>query len=261
VDPETRFSAVFGLGYGPLCRYARHRGLTGPDAEDLVAQTQKVVRMLDLTDLRGQLGSLEVSSTHGIDRQTFQNVTCVDYHTAGEPFRIVTSPTVSLPGASVSERRLSAVNDPNVSSTSRWLNPVRDLPKRRVVRACPGSRCANLTRSRACHLGVRRRHLCHGGRGGPRVVGPPGPAECIDRNRPRDQTSHRGSRAGRPPEQLSALRAVWNDLLLRRRRGCGSSPPTQRRHLCRRGGRQVTVWIGNSRAYRAARRRGEIGSR
>lgn len=42
MDPETRFRAVFELAYAPLCRYARHRGLTGPDAEDLVAQTLEI---------------------------------------------------------------------------------------------------------------------------------------------------------------------------------------------------------------------------
>jgi RNA polymerase sigma-70 factor (ECF subfamily) len=42
VDPETRFRVVFNLAYGPLCRYARHRGLDGPDAEDLVAQVLEV---------------------------------------------------------------------------------------------------------------------------------------------------------------------------------------------------------------------------
>ena len=48
MDSEARFSAVFGLAYGPLCRYARHRGLTGPDAEDLVAQTLEIAwRRLD----------------------------------------------------------------------------------------------------------------------------------------------------------------------------------------------------------------------
>lgn len=30
------------MAYAPLCRYARHRGLTGPDAEDLVAQTLEI---------------------------------------------------------------------------------------------------------------------------------------------------------------------------------------------------------------------------
>jgi RNA polymerase sigma-70 factor (ECF subfamily) len=42
VDPEARFRAVFDSAYAPLCRYARHRGLTGPDAEDLVAQTLEI---------------------------------------------------------------------------------------------------------------------------------------------------------------------------------------------------------------------------
>jgi RNA polymerase sigma factor (sigma-70 family) len=42
VDPEARFRAMFDMAYAPLCRYARHRGLTGPDAEDLVAQTLEI---------------------------------------------------------------------------------------------------------------------------------------------------------------------------------------------------------------------------
>ena len=39
MDPDTRFLALFDMAYAPLYRYAQHRGLTGPDAEDLVAQT------------------------------------------------------------------------------------------------------------------------------------------------------------------------------------------------------------------------------
>jgi DNA-directed RNA polymerase specialized sigma24 family protein len=42
VDPESRFRVVFEAGYRPLCRYARHRGLNGPDAEDLVAQVLEI---------------------------------------------------------------------------------------------------------------------------------------------------------------------------------------------------------------------------
>jgi RNA polymerase sigma-70 factor (ECF subfamily) len=42
VDSESRFRALFELAYPSLCRYARYRGLTGPDAEDLVAQTLEI---------------------------------------------------------------------------------------------------------------------------------------------------------------------------------------------------------------------------
>jgi RNA polymerase sigma factor (sigma-70 family) len=42
MDSETRFCALFEMAYPPLCRYARHRGLSGSDAEDLVAQTLEV---------------------------------------------------------------------------------------------------------------------------------------------------------------------------------------------------------------------------
>ncbi len=48
MDPEARFRAVFDRAYAPLCRYARHRGLSGADAEDLVAQTLEIAwRRLD----------------------------------------------------------------------------------------------------------------------------------------------------------------------------------------------------------------------
>jgi RNA polymerase sigma factor (sigma-70 family) len=48
VDPETRFRALFDRAYPALGRYARHRGLTGPDAEDLVSQTLEIAwRRLD----------------------------------------------------------------------------------------------------------------------------------------------------------------------------------------------------------------------
>jgi len=48
VDPESRFREVFDVAYGPLCRYGRHRGLDGPDAEDLAAQVLEIAwRRLD----------------------------------------------------------------------------------------------------------------------------------------------------------------------------------------------------------------------
>lgn len=42
MDAEARFRALFDLAYAPLCLYGRHRGLTGADAEDLVAQTLEI---------------------------------------------------------------------------------------------------------------------------------------------------------------------------------------------------------------------------
>jgi hypothetical protein len=42
VDPESRFREVFEVAYVPLWRYARHRGLDGPDAKDLVTQVLEV---------------------------------------------------------------------------------------------------------------------------------------------------------------------------------------------------------------------------
>ena len=48
-------------------------------------------------------------------------VTCVDYHTAGEPFRIVTSPELTLAGQTVADRRLDAIADSGVNAIRRLL--------------------------------------------------------------------------------------------------------------------------------------------
>ena len=47
-------------------------------------------------------------------------VQTVDYHTAGEPFRIV-RPELTIPGATVAERRISAIADDAVQSLRRLL--------------------------------------------------------------------------------------------------------------------------------------------
>ena len=45
----------------------------------------------------------------------------VDYHTGGEPFRIVPRPPVRIPGESVAERRVVAIADPTVDALRRFL--------------------------------------------------------------------------------------------------------------------------------------------
>ncbi len=45
----------------------------------------------------------------------------IDYHTGGEPFRIVPAPTVAIPGATVAERREHAMTDPAVDGLRRLL--------------------------------------------------------------------------------------------------------------------------------------------
>jgi proline racemase/trans-L-3-hydroxyproline dehydratase len=45
----------------------------------------------------------------------------VDYHTGGEPFRIVADPPVALPGTTVAERRALAMVDPEVEELRRLL--------------------------------------------------------------------------------------------------------------------------------------------
>ncbi len=44
----------------------------------------------------------------------FSSVSTTDYHTAGEPFRIVPEPPVPIPGATVAERRARAIDDPDI---------------------------------------------------------------------------------------------------------------------------------------------------
>lgn len=48
-------------------------------------------------------------------------VRTVDYHTGGEPFRIVVRPPVALDGASVAERRMFAIDDPAADGLRRML--------------------------------------------------------------------------------------------------------------------------------------------
>ena len=48
-------------------------------------------------------------------------VRTVDYHTGGEPFRIVPDPPVAIGGATVAERRVRASADPDVDGLRRLL--------------------------------------------------------------------------------------------------------------------------------------------
>ena len=45
-----------------------------------------------------------------------QSIATTDYHTAGEPFRIVADPPVPIAGASVADRRARALDDPDVQA-------------------------------------------------------------------------------------------------------------------------------------------------
>jgi len=49
MDAEARFAALFHATYPAVARYARHRGVTGHDADDLIAATYEVAwRRLDV---------------------------------------------------------------------------------------------------------------------------------------------------------------------------------------------------------------------
>src|SRR5215475_10675418 len=48
-------------------------------------------------------------------------VSTTDYHTAGEPFRIVAEPPVALPGVTVADRRVRALNSPAAQGLRQLL--------------------------------------------------------------------------------------------------------------------------------------------
>jgi proline racemase len=50
-----------------------------------------------------------------------KTVATVDYHTAGEPFRIVERPEVAISGTTVAERRVFAIGDADVQALRRFL--------------------------------------------------------------------------------------------------------------------------------------------
>ncbi|HZZ97516.1 MAG TPA: proline racemase family protein [Jatrophihabitantaceae bacterium] len=50
-----------------------------------------------------------------------RRVRTVDYHTGGEPFRIVAEPPVEIPGATVADRRMHAIADPDIDGLRRLL--------------------------------------------------------------------------------------------------------------------------------------------
>jgi proline racemase len=50
-----------------------------------------------------------------------RTVSTTDYHTAGEPFRIVADPPVALPGVSVADRRLRALDSPEAQGLRELL--------------------------------------------------------------------------------------------------------------------------------------------
>ncbi len=70
MDREARFRAVFDAAYAPLCRYVRNRGLTGADAEDLVAQTLEIAwRRIDDVPMVGRFpGCMRLPATCGETR-------------------------------------------------------------------------------------------------------------------------------------------------------------------------------------------------
>ena len=50
-----------------------------------------------------------------------ERIAATDYHTGGEPFRIVAEPPVALPGDTVADRRVRAMADPAVQHLRRVL--------------------------------------------------------------------------------------------------------------------------------------------
>ena len=49
------------------------------------------------------------------------SVRTIDYHTAGEPFRIVVEGTPDIPGSTVAERRMAAAGSPDIDAVRQFL--------------------------------------------------------------------------------------------------------------------------------------------
>lgn len=72
------------------------------------------VRYALLTGARRRLASLETGPTWKAGSVLPSTIPTTDYHTGGEPFRIVADPPVPIPGRTVAERRARAIDDPAV---------------------------------------------------------------------------------------------------------------------------------------------------
>ena len=54
-------------------------------------------------------------------KEMTHEIRTVDYHTAGEPFRIVADPPRPIPGATVAEKRMTAIGDEDIDGLRRLL--------------------------------------------------------------------------------------------------------------------------------------------
>ncbi len=79
-------------------------------------------------------------------------VDTVDYHTAGEPFRIVADPPVPIPGNSVADRRIRAIDDPDVDGLRQVLcfEPRGRRPQPGFEAVVVGSRSGRATATSYC---------------------------------------------------------------------------------------------------------------
>ena len=77
-------------------------------------------------------------------------ITTTDYHTAGEPFRIVVESPVPIVGSSVAERRAFAIKDPVVQELRAVLGSI-DRCRPRFSRGCAHSESAVVTDGRRRH--------------------------------------------------------------------------------------------------------------
>src|SRR5215218_1157995 len=92
---------------------------------------------------------------------SFRAVSTVDYHTGGEPFRIVAAPSVDLPGATVAERRMRAIGDPHADGLRKLLcwepRGHADMYGGFIGRLAPPAQCHHLRRRRGRPVTLRLR--------------------------------------------------------------------------------------------------------
>ena len=71
--------------------------------------------------------------TGATSRLALRTIPATDYHTGGEPFRIVADPPVPIPGRTVAERRARAIEDPAVQGLRAVLCSEPLVPGIRVA--------------------------------------------------------------------------------------------------------------------------------
>lgn len=183
MDAEARFRALFDATYPAVARFARHRGLVGHDAEDLIAATYEVAwRRLDVVPVGDAavpwLLTVALNHLRNLRRRQARDRALVER--LPSPEQGSPPPEPSMPGWRDIRRALDALaeSDRELVLLVAWdgLSPAQAAS---VLGLTPTAARTRLHRARmrlADLLGIER--------GGPGRRSPrhPGPAETVRRS-------------------------------------------------------------------------------